>query len=174
MLICIDVGYREDHAVAAAVTFHHWHDTQAAAELVERISPIEPYVPGQFYRRELPCILAVLRAATVAPSCVVIDGYVWLGGTGRPGLGAYLHQALDEVTPIIGVSKNPFKQASPVAEVFRGDSQRPLYVSAAGLALPTAAEHIRGMHGDHRMPTLLRRVDQLSRGIHQGLQTGTS
>jgi len=48
--------------------------------------------------------------------------------------------------------------------VLRGDSSRPLFVTAAGMNADGAAELVRGMHGLHRLPTLLKRADQLARG----------
>ncbi|PKN30756.1 MAG: endonuclease V, partial [Deltaproteobacteria bacterium HGW-Deltaproteobacteria-21] len=48
-------------------------------------------------------------------------------------------------------------------EVFRGRSKSPLYVTAAGMDPSEAAGHIRSMHGGHRIPTLLKQVDRLSR-----------
>ena len=48
--------------------------------------------------------------------------------------------------------------------VLRGDSSRPLFVTAAGMNPHGAAELVRGMHGPHRVPTLLKRADQLARG----------
>ena len=94
---------------------------------------------------------------------MIIDGYVWLGGQ-RPGLGGHLHEVLGQQVAIIGVAKTQFAGAEPVELVLRGQSRTPLYVSAVGMDLATAASHIRAMHGPHRIPTLLKRVDQLSRG----------
>jgi deoxyribonuclease V len=64
--------------------------------------------------------------------------------------------------PVVGVAKSRFDGARAV-EVYRGGSIRPLYVSAAGLDPEEAAEKIRSMHGRHRVPTLLKRVDRLAR-----------
>ncbi|MEO0447815.1 MAG: endonuclease V, partial [Verrucomicrobiota bacterium] len=120
------------------------------------------YQPGEFYRRELPCLLAAIEAVSCPVEALIIDGYVWLDG-GKPGLGAHLHRSLDEKVPVIGVAKNPFSQASDVELVYRGTSKRPLYVSAAGVDLRQAAQTIYRMHGEHRLPTLLKRVDRLCR-----------
>ena len=49
--------------------------------------------------------------------------------------------------------------------IYRGDSAKPLFVTAVGMTLEEAKAHIASMHGEHRIPTLLRRVDQLCRGI---------
>ena len=46
------------------------------------------YEPGEFYRRELPALTAVLTGVT-GLSQLIIDGYVDLDASGRPGLGAH-------------------------------------------------------------------------------------
>lgn len=127
-----------------------------------RIGAVEPYVPGQFYRRELPCLLAVLKKSGAEFSSVVIDGYVWLDAGGVPGLGAHLFEALGKKIPVVGVAKTRFEGAAP-AEITRGSSRQPLFITAAGMELPLAASRIQSMHGPHRIPTLLKRADQLCR-----------
>lgn len=161
LLACVDVDYRGAGAVAAALLFLDWSSEQPAVELVAPIAAVLPYRPGMFFERELPCILEVLRRSDWPLAAVVVDGYVWLG-EGRPGLGAHLHAALGGHTPVIGVAKSPFAGAPAVA-LLRGDSQRPLYVSSVGVEPASAAADIRRMHGVHRQPTLLRRVDRLCR-----------
>ena len=94
---------------------------------------------------------------------VIVDGYVWLGDGTKPGLGAHLYQALGERTPVVGIAKTKFKGADSASEVIRGKSTRPLFITAAGMSLEVAAEHVRWMHGRYRMPTLLKRVDSLCR-----------
>jgi deoxyribonuclease V len=162
MLACVDVDYRAGGAVAACVLFRAWGDAGSAGEHVERIARVEPYQPGQFYRRELPCLLRVLGRVAGPLEAVVVDGYVWLRDESTPGLGAHLYEALGRTVPVIGVAKTRFARAG-AEEVLRGDSRRPLYVSAAGLDRQTAARHVQAMHGRFRIPTLFRRVDQLCR-----------
>jgi deoxyribonuclease V len=162
MLACVDVDYRSSGAVAACVLFRAWSDADSAAEHVKEIAQVEPYQPGQFYRRELPCLLSVLAVVGEPLETIVIDGYVWLGDE-KPGLGAYLYEALDRRIPVVGVAKTRFAGAA-AESVQRGESRRPLYVSAAGLDPRTAVRYIQAMHGAYRLPTLLRRVDQLCRG----------
>lgn len=165
MFACLDVDYQEPRALAACVLFQRFNDPRPSAEWVEPIAQVEAYEPGAFYKRELPCLLQVLARAP-ALSGVVIDGYVWLSvdGASRPGLGAKLFEALGERVPVIGVAKTYFVGADGAAAVVRGESQRPLYVTAAGLPREEAAAHIKAMHGAHRIPSLLKRVDQLCRG----------
>ena len=163
MIACVDVDYRDAEAVSACVCFETWSDATPASESVIQIDDVQPYESGQFFRRELPCILAVLNSLPHLPEVIIIDGYVWLGGQ-RPGLGGHLHDALGQRVAVIGVAKTQFTGAEPVELVLRGRSRTPLYVSAVGMDLATAASHIQAMHGPHRIPTLLKRVDQLSRG----------
>ena len=59
MIACVDVDYRDVGAVAACVCFEHWDDGTPVLDTAIEIHGIEPYEPGRFYRRELPCILAV-------------------------------------------------------------------------------------------------------------------
>jgi deoxyribonuclease V len=167
MLACLDVDYRDEFAVAACLTFSDWQDSRPVRELTEVVREVEPYRPGEFFRRELPCLMQVLGRLEERPSTVLIDGYVWLGPE-KAGLGAHLHQALGGLVPIVGIAKTRFAGAKPVREVARGQGSRPLFVSAIGLDVEEAAEKVRTMHGPHRLPTLLKRVDQLCRGVSAG------
>jgi deoxyribonuclease V len=165
MIACIDVDYRGSGATAACVLFHAWGDAKGVSETVVPIARVEPYEPGQFFRRELPCLLAVLEAARGAPGVVVVDGYVWLADERDPGLGAHLYRALGGRAVVVGVAKTRFARAGAAREVLRGTSRLPLFVTAAGMDVDEAALHVGAMHGPHRTPTLLKRVDQLCRGI---------
>lgn len=163
MIACLDVDYRATGACAAAVTLLDWPDAAAASEYVVLVPEVQPYEPGQFFKRELPCLLAVLETLPVTPTTIVIDGYVWLDAASKPGLGAHLHEALQGRVPVIGVAKTKFRGSDLAREILRGDSQKPLYITTAGIDPETAAEHIRNMHGPYRIPTLLNRVDFLCR-----------
>jgi deoxyribonuclease V len=162
MIACVDVDYRVSGAVAACVLFRAWNDESCADALVEPIARVEAYEPGQFYRRELPCLLAVLGKVRAPLETVVVDGYVWLGANQTLGLGAHLYHTQAGAIPVIGVAKTRFRSAA-AAPVTRGNSQRPLYVTAVGIDLEVAVQHIQDMHGAYRIPTLLTRVDRLCR-----------
>ena len=165
MILALDVFYFVDHAIAGGVLFQHWRDATESARYVENVPGIcvADYVPGEFYKRELPCLCAVIDRLDVFPSAIVIDGYVTLDASGRPGLGMHLWDSLDQKIPIIGVAKNRFSGTPAESELFRGNSQRPLYVTAVGMPLEEAKANIGNMHGKYRIPTLLKKVDQLSR-----------
>lgn len=165
MFACVDVDYRNQGAVAACSIFADWRDGRPQYEITEIVEEVEPYQPGRFYRRELPCLLKVLEKLERLPSIVLIDGYVWLGA-GKRGLGAYLHEALGQQAAIVGVAKTRYTGAEPIREVFRGQSRQPLWVGAIGMDPEEAAERVATLHGEHRLPTLLKRVDQLCRSAH--------
>ncbi|MEV6932713.1 endonuclease V [Dactylosporangium sp. NPDC051485] len=149
-------GARAALVVGAAPTFD-----EIVQEHVCRLAEVAPYEPGSFYKRELPAIRAVL--AGVEPvELLVVDGYVDLDPDGRPGLGARAHA--DFGLPVIGVAKTAFRTATHAAEIRRGGSDKPLYVTAAGLPVATAADYVRRMRGEFRLPDALRRVDALARG----------
>lgn len=163
MIVCVDVDYRTTEVVAACVGFHDWADPSSGVEAVTRTPGAPPaYESGAFYRRELPYVVAALGAMSVAPTVVIVDGYVWLG-PGRPGLGAHLHAALGGRIDVIGVAKRRFEGASTAVPILRGTSRQPLFVTTTGTDVIAVAAAVRGMHGPHRLPTMLKRVDRLAR-----------
>ncbi|MCP5051190.1 MAG: hypothetical protein GY940_28755 [bacterium] len=77
----------------------------------------------------------------------------------------HLFKSLETPVPVIGVAKNPFKTAVFGTPVLRGQSQKPLIVTAVGMPEQEACERVKSMHGDFRIPTLLKLVDTESRRI---------
>ncbi|WP_280985086.1 endonuclease V [Deinococcus maricopensis] len=160
-MVALDVDYRVQGASAAGVVFRHWTDAAPARTCGAWVAQVEPYEPGAFFRRELPCLLAVLAEVQAPLRTVIVDGYVWLG-EGEPGLGAHLHRALGGQVPVVGVAKKPFR-AAPAVPVVRGGSQQPLFVTAIGTDTQAAAAQVAAMHGPHRLPTLLKLADRACR-----------
>lgn len=163
-LLAVDVHYHGDSATAAGVLFASWEDSAPARVLRNRTSTPSDYRPGEFYLRELPCILTLLDKFNLTPKIIIVDGYAYLDGLSKPGLGKQLYDALNGLTPVIGLAKNPFANTSEDFAVLRGDSRRPLYVTSAGIPMEDAKRAVASMHGKHRIPTLLKRVDTASRG----------
>lgn len=161
MLACVDVDYRgASKAVAACVLFEDWTASDVVETIVAVNGDVAHYEPGQFYKRELPCLVSVLRRVPVSLEAIVVDGHVWLDGSARPGLGARLYEALAERIAIVGVAKNKFGDGSGSAAITRGASSAPLYVSAVGLDPATATASIEQMAGPHRIPTILKHADR--------------
>ena len=158
----VDVHYRDDgSATAALVVFDDPADEEVTFEGVAHIAETAAYEPGSLYLRELPCIAAVLELGPPL-DLLIVDGYATLDPDGRAGLGA---RAYDEFgVPTIGVAKTPFRTATHAVPVTRGTASRPLYVTTAGTDTTQAALMVASMAGNHRIPTLLARVDRLARG----------
>jgi deoxyribonuclease V len=162
----LDVGYKGAGARAACVLADSWESASPNSTYVQDIDAVERYEPGNFFRRELPCLLSALRLLPSLPDTAVVDGYVWLSSKRRPGLGAYLYEALGRCVPVIGIAKTAFvgaQSCDAVAPVLRGNSRKPLFVTAAGIELAAARQAVRRMAGKHRIPEMMRIADRLSR-----------
>ena len=164
MKYVLDVQYKDDEsAVVACLGFKNWEDEKASYVKTHFIKEIMPYVSGEFYRRELPCLLKALEILDDI-ELIVVDGYVWLDEPTHKGLGLHLYDALEQKVPIIGVAKAKFGKIPQKCELIRGESIKPLYITSVDFSLEKAKEVISLMHGKYRFPTLLKEVDSLARG----------
>lgn len=163
MNLAIDIYYHEKGATCVGVLFE-WTDDQPTKVIKAYLDEVADYVPGEFYKRELPCVMAVIyQVKQHKINCIVLDSHVQLGDE-QKGLGEYVYEAVNEAYPIIGVAKRGFySNADFVIEVKRGSSENPLFVSAIGIDLDEAADYILNMHGEFRIPTILKEVDRLGR-----------
>jgi deoxyribonuclease V len=147
------------------VNIEYWTDSVPGSTYVRDVEECRPYEPGRFYIRELPCLLSVLSLLPQNPHLVVVDGYVWLGRNKEPGLGFHLHQAFAHV-PVVGIAKTRFRGidgSELMQAVYRGKSRNPLYVTAIGIDLNEASAAVTSMHGEYRIPEILRLTDRLAR-----------
>jgi deoxyribonuclease V len=159
----LDAAYTQDGAGVGCVLADGWAAPAAAAQFATFVPGApQAYEPGAFYKRELPLLLDTIQGLPAKPDAFVIDGYVWLGPD-KPGLGARLFEALGGGAPVIGVAKTPFQGDSWSTPVRRGQSKHPLHVTAVGIGAGEAAALVAGMHGAHRIPTLLKLADRLAR-----------
>ena len=165
MILAFDTFYYNDKAHTVCLEFQDWDDGQYSAVYREIRISTEEYESGAFYKKELPCILGLLeKINTDKTTAIVVDGFVYLNDEGRIGLGGHLYNALNKTVPVIGVAKTNFATIETKKRpVLRGKSSRPLYVTAIGMDLDTAASCITGMAGPHRIPYLLKELDRLTR-----------
>jgi deoxyribonuclease V len=172
--LAIDIYYYKTYAKCVGVLFL-WEDDVSAKVIEATVDGVADYVPGEFYKRELPCVMAVIdQVRKYKIDCIILDSHVQLG-EGKKGLGEYVYEALDQKYPIIGVAKSSFPgNEEYVREVRRGESENPLYVSAVGCDLDEAAESILNMHGKYRIPTMLKEVDRLGRDSVYPINSGHS
>jgi deoxyribonuclease V len=165
----MDVAYADTgQAYAAGLGFDGFDAAAPRWEGGVLVPTTAPYEPGAFYRRELPCLLALIdaaRGAGFSPQALLVDGYASFGIPGRTALGEHLARSTG--LPVVGVAKTAFAGASH-REVLRGGSVQPLYVTTVEMDLERAAEAVRAMHGAHRLPEMLARVDSAAR---LGLET---
>jgi len=158
--VAVDVHYLgSGGARAAAVVAADARFSEIVAERTEDVGEVLPYRPGEFYLRELPPIRMILSGLS-GLGLLVVDGYADLDPAGRPGLGAHAHAEFG--IPVIGVAKTAFRTATHAVPVLRGTSARPLFVTAAGMPRDEAAELVRHMAGQHRLPDAIRRADTLA------------
>ncbi len=164
MLLAFDTYYYNDKAKTACITFENWTDEKPFQLFSEVKTDIAEYVPGEFYKRELPCILSLLKQIPAPIDIIIVDSFVYLNDEDKLGLGGHLYVALNKKIPIIGVAKTNFATLNKnKIALLRGESIRPLYITAIGISKEQAADYIKEMHGEFRLPTLLKHVDQETR-----------
>jgi deoxyribonuclease V len=162
LILAFDTYYYNNSAKTVAVQFENWIDQDPISIESEIKNDVVAYEPGSFYKRELPCIISLLKKFNLQKiKYIVIDGYCILNNQGKFGLGGYLYEHLNRKITIIGVAKTSFFQNTDhVFELLRGESIKPLFITAIGIPLQQASKYISNMHGEYRMPTLLQIVDR--------------
>ncbi len=162
--VSFDVKYYDNFAAIGYVIFKN-HTSPIAIETGQIIHyGIEPYESGNFYKRELPCLLSALNQLELKFEfeLIYIDANVWLGEN-KKGLGVYLYNQLNRKTPIIGISKTKYNNSILIKEIIRGNSENPLYISSIGIDLEIAAKMVKEMHGNFRLPNMIKLADSFSR-----------
>ncbi len=165
MILAFDTYYFDDKAKTVGLLFEHWQSESYVEKYEEIKADIAEYQPGAFYKRELPCILSLLeQIQTQQVEAIIVDGYVFLDDEQQLGLGGYLYNALHPKIPVIGVAKTNFARINKLkSQVYRGQSERPLFVTAVGTSLEKAAQNLKSMFGEHRIPHLLKQLDTFTK-----------
>jgi deoxyribonuclease V len=165
MILILDTYYYDDKGKTVCLSFEDWKNEENYQIYSETISDIQEYVSGEFYKRELPCILSLLTKIDLTEvKTIIIDGFVFLNDEDKFGLGAYLYHKLNEEIPIIGVAKRDFETINTNRkELYRGNSKNPLFITSIGIELNLATKKIEEMKGEFRIPTLLKEVDRLTK-----------
>lgn len=165
MLLAFDTYYFDGKAKTVCLEFENWNESKDFKTHTEIIENVEEYIPGEFYRRELPCILSLLNQIDLAKvDVIIVDSFVYLDDDKKYGLGGYLYEKLNKEIPIIGVAKTNFASIEKdKVGIIRGDSQKPLYITAIGIELDDAVEKVKSMAGEFRIPTLLKELDRLTK-----------
>lgn len=165
MKLIIDVSYQDNIAKVVGGFFENWHDEKLLKISEKRVNNVREYISGEFYKRELPCILDFLNDFNLKEiELIIIDGFVFLNDIDKKGLGAYLFESLDKSIPIIGVAKSSFHNNNKnVINILRANSKKPLYISSIGIELLKASDLIKNMFGNYRMPNIIKQIDTQTR-----------
>ncbi|NOT94323.1 endonuclease V [Ferruginibacter sp.] len=164
MLLAIDVYYKEQTAKAVGVLFN-WDSAMPEQIIIEHSTGVEEYVPGEFYKRELPCVLKIIGQIKLdSVEAIIIDGYIYVDNDGAFGLGGVLYETINKSVPVIGVAKTSFfRNKETVTELLRGESKNPLYISSIGYPIDDAVERIKNMKGEFRIPAILKELDRITK-----------
>ena len=165
MILALDTYYFENKAKTVALEFSNWSDNIETARYSEVLENIEEYISGEFYKRELPCILSLISKIDVKKiEFIIIDGYVFVDDNSKLGLGGFLYEKLNKKIPIIGVAKTDFISLTKnKISLLRGKSKNPLFISSIGINLNEVTDKIKQMSGEFRIPTLLKKLDTLTK-----------
>jgi deoxyinosine 3'endonuclease (endonuclease V) len=168
MKLAVDTYYYSDNlALTVGVLFNRWTDDEPAEIISSICTSFSSYIPGEFYKRELPCVLGLLveKVDLDKVETIIVDGFLRLrfnDGTEKDGLGKKLFDELNMPgLKIIGLAKSEFCRTSEIsASILRGSAEKPLWVQGIGLPDNVAAGNIKMMSGEFRIPKLLKILDK--------------
>jgi deoxyribonuclease V len=165
MIYAFDTYYYKDYANTICIAFKDWTSENETQVFREKTEITSDYESGAFYKRELPCILSLLKRINLKEGdLIIVDGYVTLDDDGKIGLGGYLYDSLQQKFAVIGIAKNDFKNPdSQRRTICRGESKTPIFLTAKGIDVDIVQPKVENMHGNFRIPTLLKKLDQLTR-----------
>jgi deoxyribonuclease V len=165
MILAFDTYYFDGKAKTVCLEFEKWNEYENFKIHTEIIDNVEEYIPGEFYRRELPCIMSLLNQIDLKiVDAIIVDGFVYLDDEKKYGLGGHLYEKLNKEIPIIGVAKTNFASIEKdKIGILRGDSQKPLFITAIGIEIDDAVQKVVSMAGEFRIPTLLKELDRLTK-----------
>lgn len=165
MILAFDTYYFDNKAKTVCIAFDDWANEEDFTIYSELTENIEEYKSGEFYKRELPCILSLLKKIDITDlEALIIDGFVYLDDNFKLGLGGHLYENMQIKVPVIGVAKTNFATIEQnKRQLIRGKSIKPLFITAIGMDIESAADLIKSMHGENRIPTLLKKLDTLTK-----------
>lgn len=169
--LAIDTFYTQDNAYTVGIIFSNWNSNLPDSVISCNTPNPSPYIPGEFYKRELPCILDLLKEVDLQEiSTIIVDGYVWIEKDGSlcDGLGAKLYEVLNdpEIT-VIGVAKSKFSGCEEHSyPILRGTATKPLYIQSIGrISGKNASSLIKNMKGSCKLPDLLKYLDRKTKSL---------
>jgi deoxyribonuclease V len=169
----VDVAYRDDHAIAAAVLM----DAKTLHIIAEAVAEVEvtfPYIPGYLAFRELPPLLAALRSLPSEPSLLFVDGHgilhpakcgiaAQVGVTAKiPTIGvgkSYLTGEIDSKTIKKGAAVPVRIGGRIMGYAFRSsESRHPIFISPGNMMTPKTALRLTRAVCLSRVPEPIRQA----------------
>lgn len=164
MVVIIDADYNEETRMGhvAGVVADNILAEKEECILTAIVHDIEDYIPGQFYRRELQSVEAIIKQMNLSEiDLIVVDGYAD-SGTEEHALGTFVFDKYH--IPVIGIGKNKYERCIlDNLEVYRGESQKPLFVTSKGMDNEKAKELVKNMSGKYRFPYFVKFADNRAR-----------
>lgn len=172
--LAIDSYYYSDtNCYTVGLVFDQWNSKEPLYILESTVTEFSPYVPGKFWKRELPGILSIIQKINLLEfDTILLDGFTGLidsSGIRSSGLGEKLEANINMHSrlSIIGVAKTLFGKSDLCSSpVYRGQAKTPLWVSVtpgSEVSLPTAANYVKSMHGDYKIPSILKQLDKYTK-----------
>lgn len=119
MILAFDTYYFDDKAKTVCLAFNNWQQPEVEAVFTEVLNNIAPYTPGEFNKRELPCIISLNNKISYSSiDAIIIDGFVFLDDNKKHGLGMHLYNALNQAIPVIGVAKTNFPVLKKIKDLY--------------------------------------------------------
>ena len=174
MILAFDTYYCDGYSYTVCGAFESWNSEKVKFFVSNRRKGIDAeYIPGELYKRELPCIMQCLSHIKIDNvTSMVVDGFAWVvdeEGNQVPGLGKILQDAVlkeyGKNISVIGIAKNPYHKKIPnCEEVYRGISKKPLYVTCTENAFVNHyAINVELMFGEFRIPDIIKSIDTKTR-----------
>lgn len=164
MVVVIDADYNEEtrEGHVAGIVAKDILAEQEEYVVTAIVTEVEDYIPGQFYRRELQSVEAIICQIKLEDiEMIVVDGYAD-SGTEEHALGTYVYEKYN--IPVIGIGKNKYDRCVlENLEVYRGESRKALYVTSKGLDNEQAKTFVKKMAGQYRLPYLVKFADNCAR-----------
>lgn len=181
MILLTDVFYNEElnSAHIAAIAISDWSsDTIIKSWEIDKNGIDCEYIPGQFYKREMPCLIDLWKQIDDNDksqiSTIIVDGFydIW---NGKSGLGHHFHDWLTENgydVEVVGIAKSPCRETSEFTlPVYRTEESKTskcrsaLWVNGSNMSNDYQTK-VLNMSGKYRIPTMIKAVDKLSRRIY--------
>jgi deoxyribonuclease V len=163
--LAVDSYYYNDWCYTVGIIFDDWQQSEPIETISCYTRTYKQYNPGNFHWRELPGIIKLLKQVDITHiDTIIVDAnvFIYRNNTVSDGLGKHLYDAIykrREDIKIIGICKSLCGDNEAYVKVFRGHSKKPLYITSYNIDTAQCAEYVKNMKGAHRIPKLLKMLD---------------